>query len=358
MSKLFIKGNEAIAEAAVRGGCRFFAGYPITPQNEIPEYMSRRLPEVGGVFVQGESELASINMIYGAAYAGVSSLTSSSGPGLSLMAEGISSLAASGFPAVLVNMMRGGPGTGAIQGAQMDYMQATRGGGHGGYRMPVLAPGSVQEAVDLVYEAFDIAWKYMTPVLVVADGYIGSVMEAVELPPMKESKRKEFPLYTTVHLNPENPHRRSSCTMITNEVDHEEWNKVQAAKYEKMAEELVRCEEFMMEDAEYVMVAYGTSARVARNAVISLREQGIKAGLIRPILIWPYPYEALRKLDPAKVKNIFCLELSIPAQMVEDVRFGVYDRIPVTTYGRSAGLTFSEEDVEELVKKTIEGGEK
>lgn len=352
MSKLFMKGNEAIAEAAVRAGCRFFAGYPITPQNEIPEYLSKRLPEVGGAFVQGESELASINMVIGAAFGGTRAMTSSSGPGLSLKSEGLSTLAAAGFPAVIVNVMRGGPGTGSISGAQMDYLQATKGGGHGGFKLLVLAPSTVQEAVDLVYEAFDKSWEYMTPCLILADGCIGSIMEPVQLPEMKEAERKEFPVYTTGFYN-DRPGRRMCATMIVDETEQEKWNKVQAERYRRIAENEVRVEEYMTEDAEYVITAYGTSARVAKSAIKMLREKGIKAGLIRPISVWPFPYESLKRLNAERVKEILCLELSIPAQLVEDIKLGVEGRIPISTYGRSAGKIFTAEEVAEQVEMLV-----
>lgn len=202
MEKLFMKGNEAIAEAAVRAGCRFFAGYPITPQNEIPEYMSKRLPQVGGVFVQGESEVASVNMVFGAAYTGTRAMTSSSGPGLSLKSEGLSSLAGSELPAVVVNIMRGGPGVGSIQAAQMDYLQATKASGHGGFRMLVYAPATVQEAVDFTYKAFDKAMEYQAPVLISADGCIGSMMEQVTLPPMKDVEKEDLKFFAIKFLNP------------------------------------------------------------------------------------------------------------------------------------------------------------
>ena len=350
MGKLFLKGNEAVAEAAVRGGCRFFAGYPITPQNEIPEYLSKRLPEVGGVFVQGESELASINMVIGASFGGTRAMTSSSGPGLSLMSEGLSTLAATPFPAVILNVMRGGPGTGAIQGAQMDYLQATKAPGHGGFRLLTYAPSTIQEAVDLVYKAFDKAWEYKAPTLMLMDGCIGSLMEPVELPPMKEVQREEYPLYTSPYLNPGNPRRRCSATMITNEHDHEQWNRVQAQRYATIEANELLVEEYMIEDAEYVIVAYGTSARVARSSVRQMREKGVKVGLIRPVTVWPFPYASLKKLDEKQVKGILCLELSIPALMVEDVERGVQGRIPIAIYGRSAGIIFSSEEVTEQME--------
>lgn len=354
MSKLFMKGNEAMAEAAVRAGCRFFAGYPITPQNEIPEYMSKRLPEVGGVFVQGESELASINMVVGAAFGGTRAMTSSSGPGLSLKSEGLSTLAAAGFPAVVINVMRGGPGTGSISGAQMDYLQATKGGGHGGFKVLVFAPSTVQEAVDLIYEAFDKSWEYMHPCLILADGYIGSIMEPVQLPEMKEVERKEFPVYTTEFYN-NRLNRRVCTTMIVNEAEQEKWNIVQAERYQRIADNEVSVEEYMLDDAEYVITAYGTSARVAKTAIKILREKGIKVGLIRPITVWPFPYDSLRKLDENKVKSILCLELSIPAQLIEDIKLGTEGRIPIETYGRSAGNIFTAEEVAEQIEKLAGG---
>lgn len=350
MSKLFMKGNEAIAEAAVRAGCRFFAGYPITPQNEIPEYLSKRLPEVGGAFVQGESEVASINMVVGAGFGGTRAMTSSSGPGLSLKSEGLSTLAAAGIPAVVINIMRGGPGTGSISGAQMDYLQATKGGGHGGFKLLVFAPATVQEAVDLTYEAFDKSWEYMNPCLILADGFIGSIMEPVELPPLKDVKREEFPVYTTKFFTSRTD-RRMCATMIVNEPDQEEWNRVQAQRYERIAKNEVRVEEYMTEDAEYIITAYGTSARIAKSAIRMLRQKGIKAGLIRPITLWPFPYDSLKKLNDKKVKEILCLELSIPAQLVEDIKIGIEGRIPVTTYGRSAGMIFTAEEVADQVQK-------
>lgn len=351
MGKLFMKGNEAIAEAAIRGGCRFFAGYPITPQNEIPEYLSKRLPEVGGAFVQGESEVAAINMVIGAAYGGTRAMTSSSGPGLSLKSEGLSTLAAAELPAVVINVMRGGPGTGSIQGAQMDYLQATKGGGHGGFKTLVYAPADVQETVDLVYEVFDKAWKYKNPCMIIADGCIGSVMEPVELPPMKEVERDEFELYSSPFLNPDNPSRRASCSMISNVIEHEKWNILQAKKYEEMEKNEVLVEEFMLDDAEYVITAYGTSARIAKSAIKLLRKKGRKVGLIRPITVWPFPYDSFRKLNPEQVKGVLCIELSIPAQMVEDVKLGIEGRIPVKTYGRAAGVIYTAEEVAEQVEQ-------
>ena len=350
MEKLFMKGNEAIAEAAVRAGCRFFAGYPITPQNEIPEYMSKRLPQVGGVFVQGESEVASVNMVVGAAYTGTRAMTSSSGPGLSLKSEGLSSLAGSELPAVVVNIMRGGPGVGSIQAAQMDYLQATKASGHGGFRKLVYAPATVQEAVDFTYLAFDKAMEYRTPVLISADGCIGSMMEQVELPPMKEAEKEDLHFFASQYLNPK---RKVITSMLPVESEQELYNKKLAAMYQKWEETEFLKEEYLLEDAEYVIAAYGTSARIAKSAIQILRGKGVKVGLFRPITLYPFPYDSLRKLDEKQVKKVLCLEMSIPAQLVEDLKIGLEGRIPIACYGRSAGMIFTTEDVVEEIERQI-----
>lgn len=350
MEKLFMKGNEAIAEAAVRAGCRFFAGYPITPQNEIPEYMSKRLPQVGGVFVQGESEVASVNMVFGAAYTGTRAMTSSSGPGLSLKSEGLSSLAGSELPAVVVNIMRGGPGVGSIQAAQMDYLQATKASGHGGFRMLVYAPATVQEAVDFTYKAFDKAMEYQAPFLISADGCIGSMMEQVTLPPMKDVEKEDLKFFATKFLNPK---RKVITSMLPVEAEQEMYNKKMEKMYQKWEEEEYLSEEYMLDDAEYVIAAYGTSARIAKSAIKMLREKGVKVGLVRPITLYPFPYVSLRKLDEKKVKKVLCLEMSIPAQLVEDLKIGLEGRIPIHCYGRSAGMIFTTEEVVEEVEKMV-----
>ncbi|MCB5720905.1 3-methyl-2-oxobutanoate dehydrogenase subunit VorB [Intestinibacter bartlettii] len=345
MEKVFIKGNEAIAEAAVRAGCRFFAGYPITPQNEIPEYLSRRLPEVGGCFVQGESEVASINMVFGAASTGTRAMTSSSGPGLSLKSEGLSALAGAQLPAVAINVMRGGPGIGSIQAAQMDYLQATKASGHGGFRMIVFAPSTVQEAVDLTVLAFDKAMEYQAPMLVSVDGCIGSIMEQVTLPEMKDASKKDLKFISSDFMNPK---RKLVTSCIPVNPQQEYLNKKLAEMYELWNEKEIKVEEYMIDDAEYVFVAYGTSARVAKSVIKQLREKGEKVGLIRPITLYPFSYDSLKKLDSNKVKKVICIELSIPVQVVEDVKIGIEGRIPIETYGRSAGIIFTPEEVIEF----------
>ena len=346
MEKVFMKGNEAIAEAAVRAGCRFFAGYPITPQNEIPEYMSRRLPEVGGHFVQGESEVASINMVIGAAAAGTKALTSSSSPGISLKTEGISSLAGLELPAVIINVTRGGPGVGSIQAAQMDYFQATKACGHGGFRMLVYAPSTVQEAVDLTVTAFDKAEEYQAPMLVCADGCIGAMMEPVVLPEMRDVQPMKYNFFTK-KIWPED--RMIVTSILSPEENQEKYNMLKAKMYEHWDETESRVEEYLTEDAEIIITAYGTSARIAKTAIQNLRSMGIKVGLIRPITISPFPYKSFDHLDYNKVKNILCVEMSIPCQLIEDVKLGVARRADVSTLLHSAGIIFTSDELEEEI---------
>ena len=342
MARIFMKGCEAIAEAAVRAGCRFFAGYPITPQNEIPEYFARRMPEVGGTFVQGESEVASVNMVYGAASAGTRSMTSSSSCGIALKSEGISYCASARIPMVYCNVQRGGPGVGAIQPAQQDYNQATKASGNGGFRMMVLAPSTVQEAVDLTYAAFDYADRDRNPVLVLADGVIGTMMEPVELPEMKSDAEVAAI---------KDGKKKWAC--IGHELDYA--NEEAEAMYRRWAEEDVQVEEYRMEDAEIVLTAYGICGRIAANAVDALREQGVQAGMIRPITVYPFPYAAYDKIDYTKCKGIVSVEMSIPAQFADDVKAAVKERCTVTTCLCSGGNIMSREAVLETVKKVMEG---
>ena len=359
MARVFMKGCEAIAEAAVRAGCRFFAGYPITPQNEIPEYFSRRMPEVGGVFVQGESEVASVNMVYGAASAGARSMTSSSSPGIALKSEGISYCAAARIPIVYANISRGGPGVGSIQPAQMDYLQATKASGNGGFQMIVLAPSSVQEAVDMTYEAFDLADRDRNPVLILADGVIGTMMEPVVLPEMKsddeiaaikESKKAwacighELDYANRAWIR---PGQWSTAKM-------QEVNEEAAALYASWEKE-ARAEEYMVEDAELILTTYGISARICKSAVKLLRAEGIKAGLIRPITVHPFPAAAYDRLDYHRVKAILDVEMSIPAQMLEDVQAAVLGRCPIETCLCSGGNILSRDAVMAAAHAVMEG---
>ena len=347
-----MKGNEAIAEAAVLGGCRFFAGYPITPQSEIPEYLSDRLPEVGGVFMQAESEVAAINMIYGAASIGTLSITSSSSPGISLYSEGMSYLAGAELPAVVVSESRGGPGLGAIQPAQQDYLQATKAMGHGGFRCLVYAPATVQEAIDYTYKACEMAGIEHCPVVVLTDGCTGACMEAVTFPEPREPEKIEY-VGTSGQLYGMDEKYYLVASYMPNPELQEAFNKKLDAKYKRWQEEYTEVEEYLVDDAEYIIASYGVAARTAKTAVDSLREQGVKIGMVRPITVYPFPYEAFEKLDPEKVKAIVDVELSIPAQMVDDVRLGVSNQIPVYTTGRSGGVMITNEEIERAVLEII-----
>ena len=330
-----MKGNEAIAEAAVQAGCRYYFGYPITPQSEIPEYMSRRLPEVGGVFLQAESEIAAINMVYGAAGAGARAMTSSSSPGIALKQEGISYIAGAQLPCVVVNIVRGGPGLGSIQPAQSDYYQATRGGGHGDYRVVVFAPASVQEAVELTQRAFDVADQYRMPAMILGDGVIGQMMEPVEMPEYKPRPLPKKDWAATGWDGKSRP--RAVINSLYIEADRcEELNLALKKQYEEIAKNECMVEEQYMDDAEYVIAAYGTTARIALTAIRQARAQGVKAGLIRPITLWPFPSEAFARAAQ-KAKKFLTVEMSL-GQMVDDVRIAVNGARPAEFYGRTGGV--------------------
>ena len=336
MARTFMKGSEAVAEAAVRAGCRFFAGYPITPQNEVPEYFSRRLPEVGGTFIQGESEVASINMVYGAASAGVRAMTSSSSPGIALKSEGISYCAAARIPMVYANFARGGPGVGSIQPAQMDYFEATKAAGNGGFQMIVLAPSTVQEAVDLTVKAFELADRDRNPVHILADGVIATMMEPVELPEMMpEEKVKEI----------KDSKRKWAC--VGHPLDYKNRAWIEPGHW--LTSRQQECNK--VEDAEIILTAYGISGRIAKSSVDILRSKGIKVGLIRPITLNPFPTESFEKLDYSKVKAILDVEMSIPAQYATDVEAVVRKRCPVEKCLCSGGNVMSREAVLEAVMK-------
>ncbi len=333
MAKTFMTGNEAIAEAAVQAGCRHFFGYPITPQNEIPEYMSKRLPEVGGVYLQAESEVAAINMLFGAAGAGARVMTSSSSPGISLMQEGISYIVGAQLPCVIVNIMRGGPGLGGIQPSQSDYFQATKGGGHGDYHLLTLAPYTIQEAVSLTMEAFDLADKYRNPVLVLGDGYMGQMMEPVEFATKSSPKLPSKHWALTGAKG-----RRSNLikSLYLNPVELEEHNLVINSKIQEIIKNEVLVETYLTDDAEIVIAAYGTVARIAKTAIKVLRERGIKIGMIRPITVFPFPYDTFRKIAE-KVKRFLVVEMSL-GQMIEDVKLGLCDKAQIRFYGRTGGM--------------------
>ncbi len=350
--KILMKGNEAIAEAGIRVGCRYFFGYPITPQNELPAYMSRRLPEVQGTFLQAESEVAAINMVYGAAGAGGRVMTSSSSPGISLKQEGISYLAGSELPCVIVNITRGGPGLGGIQPAQSDYFQATRGGGHGDYYTPVLAPQSVQEAVDLTMDAFDIADKYRNPVLVLGDGMIGQMMEPVEF--KKEITPDQLPekKWATNGAAGRKPNIINSLRLQPEKL--EELNLKLQEKYMAMKKAEVRYETDNIEDAEYILVAFGTTARIVKSAADMAREVGMKVGIIRPITLFPFPEDVIAKASE-KARFILTVEMSL-GQMVEDVRLSAKGRCPVYFQGRTGGVVPKPGEILDNLKRLAGGG--
>jgi len=347
---LLMKGNEAVAEAAIRAGCRHFFGYPITPQNELPEYMARRLPEVGGVFVQAESEVAAINMVYGAAGAGARVMTSSSSPGISLKQEGISYLAASELPCLIVNMMRGGPGLGGIQPAQSDYFQATKGGGHGDYHLIVFGPESVQEMVDLTPLAFDLADRYRNPAMILGDGILGQMMEPVELSEMLDVQLPPKEWATTGRSGGRR-HVVSSLYLDSSEL--EKLNKRLQDKYLEIMRTEQRWESLDVEGAEVVLVAYGTTARVVKSAMNLAREEGIRVGLIRPITLWPFPTKAFESLED--VGRFLVVEMS-SGQMVEDVRLVVNGRWPVSFYGRTGGVVPDPKDILARIRELARGG--
>ena len=351
MEKKFMKGNEALAEAAVRAGMRFFAGYPITPQNEIPEYLSWRLPQVGGVFVQGESEIASINMVYGAASTGFRAMTSSSGPGISLKTEGISYLSAARLPALIVDVSRGGPGLGSIQPAQSDYLQATKALGHGGHRLIVFAPNSVQEIVDLTYNAFDYAERDRNPVFILIDGVLGAMMESVELPEMKEPNPQSQSSWSLGRW--EGDKRKAHIISPIYEAGLEGLNRSFGERSERWKENDVKVEELYLDDAEYVITSYGISSRVCRQVIENLRGKGYNIGMIRPITLFPFPEKSFGSLDEKKVKAVISVEMSIPGQMVEDVRAAIKGRIPVYEYGHSGGILLDDFDVKNAITKII-----
>ena len=349
MAKMLMKGNEAVAEAAIQAGCRFFFGYPITPQNEIPEYMAARLPKVGGTFLQAESEVAAINMVYGAAGAGARVMTSSSSPGISLKQEGISYIAGAELPAVIVNMVRGGPGLGSIQPAQSDYFQATRGGGHGDYRTPVFVPASIQEAVELTQRAFDVADQYRTPVMVLGDGMIGQMMEPVEMPEYKPRPLPEKTWATTGWSKEMGIPRRIINSLYIQPDELEVVVGRLMAKYAEIEKNELLVEEQYADDADIIIAAYGTTARICLTAIRQAREKGIKCGLIRPITAWPFPHaNYLKAAEHAKA--VLCVEMST-GQMIDDVKIAVQGKCPVEFYGRTGGMIPSVREIYAEIEK-------
>ncbi len=352
MAKKLMKGNEAIGAAAINAGCKFFFGYPITPQNEIPEYMSRELPKVGGSFVQAESEVAAINMIYGAAGAGARVMTSSSSPGIALKQEGITYIAGAELPCVIVNITRGGPGLGGIQPSQADYNQSTRGGGNGDYKLLVYAPANLQEMVDTVQEAFDAADYYRNPVMVVGDGMIGQMMEPVELKPFVSKRQLAAKTWATDGTK---GNRKPNIinSLFLDPAKLEEHNIRLQEKYKKIKENEAKAELFNMENAQIVIVAYGTTSRIAKNAIESLKEEGIEVGLIRPQTLWPFPDEAFKAL-PETCKGLLTVEMSM-GQMIDDVKLAVACRLPVEFYGRAGGMIPEPDAIAAKIKEMLGG---
>jgi len=347
-----MKGNEAIAEAAMRAGADAYFGYPITPQSEIMEYLALQEPHkrTGMVLLQAESEIAAINMVYGAASTGKKAMTSSSSPGISLKQEGISYLAGSELPCLIVNVVRGGPGLGTIQPSQADYFQATKGGGHGDYHLIVLAPSSVQEMSDFVKLGFELAFKYRNPAMILSDGMIGQMMEKVELFEPVPRLTKFDQSWVTTGKTPDRE-RNIVTSLDLDPLGMEKHNQALTEKYNKMKEKEVRYEMIDCDDAEYLYVAYGSSARICQKAIKLAREEGIKAGLLRPITLFPYPTKILAELAD-RVKGILSVELS-SGQMVEDVRLAVNGKIPVEHFGRTGGIIHSPDEVLEALKTIL-----
>lgn len=344
MAKELLKGNIAIAEAALRAGVDAYFGYPITPQTELLEHMSRRMPELGRVFLQAESEIAAINMVYGAACTGAWAMTSSSGPGISLMQEGLSYIALSDVPAVVVDIMRGGPGLGNIQPSQADYNQLTRGGGHGDYRCIVLAPATVQEAIDLTVLAFDLADKYRAVAILAGDGLIGQMMEPAELPPMRQRSRTPPP-WALTGARGRPPNSITAFSIAAETLEAMNWQL--QAKLQRIREREVRYEAWLTDDVELLVVAFGSVARIAKTAVREARAYGVRAGLIRPITLWPFPYAPIEQAA-ARVKAVLVVEMNA-GQMVDDVRMAVCGQAPVHFHGRPGGSVPVPEEILERI---------
>ncbi len=351
--KVLMKGNEAIAEAAISAGCRHYFGYPITPQTEIAAYMAKRMPKIGGTFLQAESEIAAINMVYGVAATGKRVMTSSSSPGISLKGEGISYLAGADLPSLIVNVQRGGPGLGGIQPSQSDYFQATKGAAHGDFHMIVLAPASVQEMAELTVKGFDLADKYRMTTMILADGTMGQMMEPVSLD-FKTEAPVEKP-WAVTGTNCEREHNIVNSLFLQPE-ELERTNFERYERYKYIEENEVLCEEYLMDDAEICIAAFGIAARVSKNAINEARKQGIKVGLIRPITLWPFPTKQFAKAAE-QVKSIISVELSM-GQMIEDVRLATGCKVPVTLCNRAGGMIPSPEQVLEAIKAAYNGGDK
>lgn len=352
--KVLMKGNEAIGEAAIRSGCQCFFGYPITPQTEVAAYMAKKMPKIGRVFLQAESEVAAINMIYGAAGAGVRAMTSSSSPGISLKAEGISYIAGAELPCVIINIVRGGPGLGGIQPAQSDYNQATKGLAHGDFFLPVYAPSSIQEMVDFIQEAFDVADMYRTPVMVMGDGMIGQMMEPVEF---KERVQRELPVkdWAANGRGDREKHNVINSLYLKPEA-LEDHNLHLFKKYDAIKKNETKYELYNTENADLILVAYGTTSRICKNAIKLAKEEGINVGIIRPITLWPFPVQAFEETINNTKYGYLAVEMSM-GQMVEDVKLAVLGRKPVHFFGRTGGIIPTPAEILEQIKN-ITGGNK
>lgn len=344
--KVLMKGNEAMAEAALRAGCRFFFGYPITPQTELAAYMSKKMPRLGGTYLQAESEVAAINMVYGAAAAGARVMTSSSSPGISLKTEGISYMAGCDLPGVIINVQRGGPGLGSIQPSQSDYWQATRAAGHGDFHLLVLAPSTVQEMADCAFEAFALADKYRMPTMVLADGMLGQMMEPVQLPEPVESL-PEKPWAACGHRNSRAHNIVNSLYLTADELDR--LNRERFERYQTVIDNEQRAEAVFTDDAEIVIVAFGAASRVARSAIVAARAEGIKVGMVRPITVWPFPERAVRE-TLSTAKAYLSVEMNM-GQMVDDVRLSVAGHAPVEFFGRAGGVIPTPAEVLDAIRK-------
>lgn len=348
--KVLMKGNEAIGEAAILAGCRHYFGYPITPQSELPAYLAKKLPEAGGIFLQAESEVAAINMVYGCAGCGKRVFTSSSSPGISLKQEGISYLAGSELPAVVINITRAGPGLGSIGPEQSDYFQSTRGGGHGNYRHPVFAPASVQEMVDLTFAAFDVADKYRTPVMLQGDGYLGQMMEPIEFPEPIDPNQDRHSDWATTGAKNREPRAVSSIHLVPEDLENH--NLKLDRKFKEIEANETRYEEYLCEDADLICVAYGITSRITKGAIELARKEGLKIGLLRPITLWPFPSKPIAKLAETK-KAFMTIELST-GMMIDDVKLAVNGKKDVHWFGRCGGIVPSQEEVFEEIKKVYQ----
>lgn len=344
-----MKGNEAFGAAAIKAGCKYFFGYPITPQNEIPEYMSKELPKVGGCFVQAESEIAAINMVYGAAGAGARVMTSSSSPGIALKQEGITYIAACELPCVIINVSRGGPGLGGIQPSQADYFQNTRGGGNGDYRTIVYAPDNIQEAVDMIIEAFDAADEYRIPVIISVDGMIGQMMEPIEFKDIPPRNLPPKDWAATGSEEKREPNIINSLYLVAEDLEALNWKLEK--KHKLIEEKEVQYESYNLQDAELVVAAYGTTARIVKSVINDLKEENLNVGLIRPKTLWPFPYQAFEEL-PQKVKAVLSVEMST-GQMIDDVKIGVKGKMPVYFTGTPGGIIPSTEQIKDKIKKIL-----